>query len=55
MTLLVVTRTVACAALLGLLAACGVDGAPTRPEPKSEPASSSGVTISGEFGIGIKK
>lgn len=36
-------------ALLGL-AACGADGEPTAPEPKT---SKTGVTVSGEATIGI--
>lgn len=35
--------------LLVLLAACGVDGAPTQPEPTPQ----SGVTLSGSARIGV--
>ena len=37
------------ALLLATLAACGVDGAPTRPEPAAEP----GLHVSGEARIGV--
>jgi hypothetical protein len=44
-------------ALLGLcllaLAACGVEGAPKRPEPKPESAPEPGVTISGYAEMGV--
>ncbi len=36
------------ALMLATLAACGVDGAPTRPEP-TQP----GLTVSGEARIGV--
>ena len=36
-------------AALAALAACGVDGPPTRPEPAPEP----GLTVSGEARIGV--
>jgi hypothetical protein len=42
-------RLVAAALALGLLAACGVDGAPERPEPRPAP----GVTISGTVSVGV--
>lgn len=35
--------------LLALLAACGVDGAPTPPKPKPQ----SGVTLSGSARVGV--
>ena len=35
--------------LLVFLAACGVDGAPTPPEPKPQ----SGVTIGGDARVGV--
>lgn len=38
-----------------VLAACGADGAPQRPEPAEEPARSGGVTVSGTVGIGVSK
>ena len=34
-----------------LLSACGVDGAPTRPEPKDPPRT--GVFLSGTVGVGV--
>ncbi|WP_199260193.1 hypothetical protein [Paracoccus binzhouensis] len=37
------------ALLLATLAACGVDGAPTRPDPAPEP----GLQVSGEARIGV--
>ena len=37
------------ALMLAALAACGVDGAPTRPEPQPAP----GVHVSGEAQIGV--
>ncbi|QRZ12322.1 hypothetical protein JWJ88_06725 [Paracoccus methylovorus] len=37
------------ALILTSLAACGVDGAPTRPEPARKP----GVHISGEAVVGV--
>lgn len=37
------------ALMLAALAACGVDGAPTRPEPQPEP----GIHVSGEARIGV--
>ncbi|WP_170293964.1 hypothetical protein [Paracoccus limosus] len=37
------------ALMLAALAACGVDGAPTRPEPQPEP----GLHVSGEARIGV--
>lgn len=44
-----------CAAFLclGLLAACGVDGAPQPPSTKS-PTPATGVTISGEARVGVQ-
>ena len=41
------------ALLLATLAACGVDGAPTRPEPAPEPAPEPGLSVSGEARIGV--
>lgn len=35
---------------LAMLAACGADGAPTRPEPAPEP----GLTVTGSAYVGIK-
>lgn len=39
----------ALALMLATLAACGVDGPPTRPDPVAQP----GVQISGEARIGV--
>ena len=39
----------ALALMLAALAACGVDGAPTRPEPTPAP----GIHVSGEARIGV--
>ncbi len=39
----------ALALILATLAACGVDGAPTRPEPAPEP----GIHVSGEARFGV--
>ncbi len=44
-------RIAALAALLALMAGCGVDGPPTRPEPAPAPAP--GIDISGEGRIGV--
>jgi hypothetical protein len=43
-------------ALLGLCA-CGVDGPPAPPAPEPQPASqtTSGFSIGGSFGIGVKR
>jgi predicted small lipoprotein YifL len=43
-------RTLLALAALGLLAACGADGEPTPPPPKSSAAS---VTLSGTAEIGV--
>jgi hypothetical protein len=44
-------------ALLGLcllaLAACGVEGAPKRPDPKPDPDPEPGITVSGYAEMGI--
>ncbi|MFT6931324.1 MAG: hypothetical protein ACJAXT_000016 [Paracoccaceae bacterium] len=44
------TRLILSFALLAGLVACGVDGAPTRPDPGPE----TGVTISGQVSVGIQ-
>lgn len=41
------------ALMLAALAACGVDGAPTRPEPQSQSQPEPGVHVSGEARIGV--
>ncbi|WP_139840040.1 argininosuccinate lyase [Pseudoruegeria sp. SK021] len=41
------------AGVLAILAGCGVDGAPERPEPKSAPAS--GVSVIGSGYVGAAK
>ncbi|MBT0779004.1 MULTISPECIES: hypothetical protein [Paracoccus] len=43
------------ALILATLAACGVDGAPTRPEPAREAIREPGVHISGEARFGVIK
>ena len=42
-------RLIAATLALALLAACGADGAPERPEPR--PAA--GVTVSGNISMGV--
>ncbi|MBF9058907.1 argininosuccinate lyase [Rhodobacterales bacterium HKCCSP123] len=42
-------RLIAATLALGLLAACGADGAPERPDPR--PAA--GVTVSGSVSVGV--
>ena len=42
-------RLIAATLSLGLLAACGADGAPERPEPRPAP----GVTLSGTVSMGV--
>lgn len=44
-------KTLAVLALIGLLAACGADGDPTRPE-KGEPLFS-GVSLTGTATVGV--
>ncbi|WP_347267165.1 hypothetical protein [Paracoccus sp. (in: a-proteobacteria)] len=39
----------ALALMLAALAACGVDGPPTRPEPAAQP----GIHVSGEARVGV--
>ncbi|WP_181900560.1 hypothetical protein [Paracoccus thiocyanatus] len=41
------------ALILASLAGCGVDGAPSRPEPARETAPQPGVHISGEARFGV--
>jgi predicted small lipoprotein YifL len=44
-----VARGLFAVALLGFLAACGVDGPPERPEPRPAP----GITVTGSAEIGV--
>ena len=44
-----VARVLLATALLGWLAACGVDGPPERPEPRP----SAGITVTGAAEIGV--
>ncbi|WP_416914656.1 MAG: argininosuccinate lyase [Roseicyclus sp.] len=44
-----VARVLLATALLGWLAACGVDGPPERPEPRP----SAGITVTGTAQIGV--
>ncbi|AWI82382.1 argininosuccinate lyase [Alloyangia pacifica] len=47
-----ITRSVLALGLVALLAACGADGPPTRPEPKERPAAS-GVSVHGTVKMGV--
>jgi len=44
------TQILALLTLLSLLAACGVDGAPTPPGPAAAPT---GISITGEVKLGV--
>ncbi|MFT5867942.1 MAG: hypothetical protein ACI8TF_000041 [Paracoccaceae bacterium] len=44
------TRLILSFALMASLIACGVDGAPTRPDQRPE----TGVTISGQISVGVQ-
>ena len=39
--------------LIAMLAACGIDGEPSSPEP--EAATKSGITITGHAEVGVRK
>jgi hypothetical protein len=43
------TRLIPALVVTALLAACGVDGSPTHPQPRPEP----GISISGTVEIGV--
>ncbi|MCA0941386.1 argininosuccinate lyase [Salipiger pacificus] len=47
-----ITRSALALGLVVMLAACGADGPPTRPEPK-ETAPTSGVSVHGTVKMGV--